>query len=786
METKPRGDRDWVRLCLIAIALTYALLAGLRTVSDLDLGWQLATGRYLVQHHQIPRLEMFSYTAQGKEWIYPPFSGALFYLLYLLGSYSTLSCFGALMCAAAVFFVTSAGGRTVAALSIVAVPVIAFRTIPRAEMFTTVFFSAVLAIIWRHHYGKPVRLWLLPLIFLLWANVHLGFISGLGLFGAAVLFEAGELLFAGRRAAALSRLKNIVPWMAACFLVTLINPWGWRIYQAIDRQNKVMQVHSAFIGEWSAVHLNTLALRQALEIRDPVSADWWLLCVAAVAVLIALWKKRFGPAIVLALGMYLSLQHIRLQALFAVLAVVIGGTLVGEFAKEFAARKYSKDENSQVISPKTNAWASSPLLAAALILVCFAFASLRIADLLTNRYYIDSAQISLFGTGPSWWYPQRAADFLKREGLPRNVFHDYNLGGYLTWQIGPEYPDFVDGRYIPFGEDLFNEQKLLAALGPDSPEWHRATDRWQFNTAIFSVARYAGLGTFALQEFCASKLWTPVYLDDVAIIFVRNSPGNAALIQRLGLRCETASIAPPKSAFGSSFRDRAERFNYLLNASSIYYFLSQDAQANSMLAQAEQIFPDDPSLHLTKAQMLASENRLDEAEREYLRVIKVRPSDSALFALARLYAGQQRYPEALQYVKQATELSLIPYDRLRSSGVIYVRMNQPQNALDAFDRAEKESPYRGKSSDVANEFNAKLAEGRANAYKEMNQMDRAISEQKLATSLTPESSSRWATLAELYGAQGQTAASLEARQKAQALLDATRDAANLSTPATNQ
>jgi hypothetical protein len=39
---------------LSAAALAYALLAGLRSVMDYDLGWQMATGRWVAQHRQIP------------------------------------------------------------------------------------------------------------------------------------------------------------------------------------------------------------------------------------------------------------------------------------------------------------------------------------------------------------------------------------------------------------------------------------------------------------------------------------------------------------------------------------------------------------------------------------------------------------------------------------------------------------------------------------------------------------------------------------------------------------
>jgi tetratricopeptide (TPR) repeat protein len=266
-----------------------------------------------------------------------------------------------------------------------------------------------------------------------------------------------------------------------------------------------------------------------------------------------------------------------------------------------------------------------------------------------------------------------------------------------------------------------------------------------------------------------------VYLDDAAIIFVRNRTENSTLLARLGKRCETATIAPADAAEGNSFRARAERFNFLMNAASIYFVLERDQDAASALAQAEQIFPEDPNLHLVKAQMLAATNRLEDAEREYLRVIESHPSDAAWFALARLYSSEHRYPEAVRCVKEAAPLSLVPNERLRSLGLLYLYMNQPQDALAAFDRAERASPYRGDSSDLGKGFDAKIAEGRARAFKQMNAMDQAVAQQKIATSLTPDDPASWSTLADLYAAQGEAADSSQARQRAQSIQDATKD-----------
>src|SRR5215472_18318703 len=76
----------------------YAFLAGLRTLTVTDLGWQLATGRWIVQHHEIPSTDVFSYTAHGQPWVYPVGSGLLFYGAYLIGGYSLLSWIQAAAC----------------------------------------------------------------------------------------------------------------------------------------------------------------------------------------------------------------------------------------------------------------------------------------------------------------------------------------------------------------------------------------------------------------------------------------------------------------------------------------------------------------------------------------------------------------------------------------------------------------------------------------------------------------------------------------------------------------
>src|SRR5262249_58736076 len=136
--------RDWLRMALIAMALVYALLAGLRTVSDPDLGWQLATGKYIVQLHEIPSTALYTYTVPGARWVYPPLGEVIFYLCFLVGGYAAISWFSALACVGTVALMTWRRGAATAALAIVAGGADwVFKGARAAPFFASVFFCTL-------------------------------------------------------------------------------------------------------------------------------------------------------------------------------------------------------------------------------------------------------------------------------------------------------------------------------------------------------------------------------------------------------------------------------------------------------------------------------------------------------------------------------------------------------------------------------------------------------------------------------------------------------------------
>lgn len=752
MDLKSPQLRRAVVITLAGLALLYALLAGLRTVSDFDLGWQMATGRWMAEHHQVPRADVFSYTARDAEWIYPPFSGLLFYLLYRLGGWAALSWLGALTCAGTAALLVRRGSGFAALLAIVAVPVLAYRTGPRAEMFTTLLFAAFLSLAWQHYREGRAPLYWLPPLMLLWVNLHLGFVAGLGVLAAYVGLEVLELPFAARRPEALARLRRAAPWLLLTPVATLLNPWGPRLYAAIVRQEGMMKGFGSFVLEWSGVRFSRFSLLQAMKWRDPESAYWWLLAAVVVAVVIALWRRRLGAAVLLAGAAWLSILHTRYHGLFACVAVIVAGSLLSE---GLAAPAWLRE------------WRLRPALRVFTAAALLVLVAVRGSDLVSNRYYLASGQTTLFGSGLSWWFPERATDFLLRERLPGNVFNDYNLGGYLTWRLGPQYPDYIDGRAVPFGAALFYHHRSLMQQAPDSPAWQQEADTRGINVILVSAARYAGLGGFPIAAFCQSRDWRLVYMDDVSVIFLRNRPENAAWLDRLSLDCRTAPLSPPATPGESASRHSAELYNFDSNAGALLYVLNRDQEALAAFDDAQAIFSGDANLHLFRGQLLQAQGRVPEAEQEYLTAVRLKPSDAGWFLLARLDVSQRRYAEAAQALANSARLSTDPYDRYRNLGQAYMVLHRPKEALAAFDRAQSTSPYKsGEASAAGAEFQAQIAEGRARAWRELNDLTRAVQFEEQALKFTPNVPARWMELAALYDAQGRPDLAAQARQRA--------------------
>jgi tetratricopeptide (TPR) repeat protein len=689
---------------LSLIAVGYAFLADLRSVTDSDLGWQLATARWIVEHHEIPSTDVFSYTAQGQPWVYPVGPGLLFYGAYLLGNYTLLSWLQAAACAGTVALLLRRGSVISAVLAILAVPMIAIRIGSRGDMFTVVLFAAFLVVLWQQHQNGRARLWLLPILMIAWVNLHLGFVAGLALLAAYVLVEVLDMVWRDRREAAADRLRSSWPWLIATCGATLVNPWGWGVFLGVFRQEPFMETWMhLWIAEWGSAQLNWTAMSMGLSLRNPDGAFYLMLLIAAVAVLVALLRRQFGAAALVSGAAVIAVRHIRFEALFGIVMVVVAGAVL---TSAFAGLP-QKIKEAGVLSIRYSTGFTIAVALFAVVLAC-----LRSADLVSDRRYLAGGdELGSFGVGLSWWFPERAAAFIERENIPGQIFNSYPLGGYLIWRLGPKYRDYIDGRTIPFAPKLIERNLKLMATPPDSSEWQREAQDRGINAIFVPLGRNNGLHLFpVLRQFCASDAWRPVYLDEVSAVFVRRTLESQGLIARLQVQCATTPL-PAVIPQGNS----TEAFNRWVNAAAILHVLGRRSEAFEATKRALAIFRDSAFVHFLRGNLLEEASNFGEAEKEYLLSVGIEPNGTTWSRLGAIYHKEDRLMEEIDAWEHASELLLYPFSESLWLGFADLAAHRPQGALQAFDKAVASLPP-GRIMPGGNAFLAEVAHGRAAAW----------------------------------------------------------------------
>ncbi|MBO0699176.1 MAG: hypothetical protein J2P46_12340, partial [Zavarzinella sp.] len=229
---------------------------------DEDTWWHLATGKYIVEHRDVPHTDPFS--RLGQEGDVPWVAYSWLHELILYGAYSAGGIGGVLayrhlldcltFVTVAWFILRGSDGlvRRLVALALTTgtlVPMVAERPWHYTIVFTTVSLHAVLEL----RAGAPARRywWLVP-VYVLWANLHIQFVLGLGVLGlglAATVIEQRRVGPQARRWAAL---------IAACGLATLANPYHARLYRVV----------------WEYA-TQTAALRIVYELAPPDFTNWW-------------------------------------------------------------------------------------------------------------------------------------------------------------------------------------------------------------------------------------------------------------------------------------------------------------------------------------------------------------------------------------------------------------------------------------------------------------------------------------------------------------------------------
>ncbi len=206
----------WLALVLF-IALCIAFLL---PVTPQDYWWYLRVGRDTLASGGVPRLDTFTFTQAGTPVDYQSWgAGVIFYLIYRLGGLSLTVLLRGILVGLAYWLVwltarRAGAGRLSAALVLfIAVLTSSNNWSMRPQLFAYPLFGLALFLLYRWQEGDKKVLWALPLISLIWVNLHGSFVMLILLTGAALVFGKGD-----RRTLAIA--------LGGVLLATLINPRG--------------------------------------------------------------------------------------------------------------------------------------------------------------------------------------------------------------------------------------------------------------------------------------------------------------------------------------------------------------------------------------------------------------------------------------------------------------------------------------------------------------------------------------------------------------------------------
>lgn len=458
-------------------------------IFDPDVWWHLRTGKWVVEQGMLPTTDPFSIYGEGHPWI-------AYSWLFEVGLYGLVRAFGE----GAVLVYTLLGVWVIILLlhrmisrrcsyfaltcGLLAVSTLAMSRLftPRPWLLSIIFFTITLEVVLLLREGKRSRwFWLLPIVYMTWANMHVQFIYGLGLLCLACaaplidrctksLHDVSPPLASGA-----GQWKPVVALTVLCTMATLLTPHHVHLYTT------VVQL-SAQTGMWE----------YALEMQAPAfrtAADWAMLVLFALALARLGWRRSWSSfeIVLLAVAGASAFRGAR-DTWFLVLAAIV----------VVVSKEPGETKSYPTTVPRSGIAAVIALVIVGVVCIT------EYRDLSPQKIRENTAEI----------YPIEAASFVEQQAYEGPLYNDFDWGGYLIWRL-PQLKVSMDGRANVHGDERI---KRAIATWAGGPHWSEDPD---LSNARLIIAK----NDMALASLLRlDRTFTEVYRDETAVVFVRAVP----------------------------------------------------------------------------------------------------------------------------------------------------------------------------------------------------------------------------------------------------------------------
>ena len=472
---------------------------------DGDVWWHIRAGEEVLHTGRVPHVDAWSIVGAGRPWTSQDWGANVILaignglgewgrtgLSFLFGAFTVLA-FWILWRAIALRLPGIGWASRIVWLSVgllLAGPVMGVRV----QVLDLLMATAVVWLLWRY-LVDPQRRWLfgLPVVTVLWANLHAGWVLVFLIGGAVLVGEAVDRLLrrepAGQPPLTWRQLAYLAVAILASGAVLALNPNGPALY-AYPLDTVRITALSRYVMEWFPADLGSIF-------------GWLLLGFVVVGVLpvfiFARHRLRTSDALILVGLTVMAWQAIR----FLLIVGPIGGAIVAVVLSPVISDSRLGQRTAAILARLARPAGGTrgtvnAALAGVLLVLGIGVAVLRTSP------PAQTAEIARV-------LPAGAVPWMDANDPGGRIFNRYEWGGYIG-EHRPQQPIFMDGRADVYGDALLQMYVGIIGLHGDPQS---TFDRYAIDYAVFPP------DTPLAGWFDASADWKRVYLDATAGIWVR-------------------------------------------------------------------------------------------------------------------------------------------------------------------------------------------------------------------------------------------------------------------------
>jgi len=533
---------------LLCFAVFISYFTTFKITGDDDVFWHLATGKYILETHQVPSTDIFGYMTQGQEWM--PFEwgwDVITYSIYSFSGYNGLSVFRTILFLIIfyIYFLILRKFKVSYNLIFISLFFLAFgiidRLSPRPHIMSYLSFVLLLLIIVQYRYINRSNyriLFYIPLIFFVWANMHMGIIAGMFLLSIYVLSEV--IIFfkpsglSSKEIPPLTKpeLARLLLIFGASVLVMFVNPNFYQTYLYAYNHTKMKML--ATINEWMSPFSDKYSDSFVSYIYKTM-----LFLGAVILYYSAKKKDLFAGLLYVGFALY-SVRAMRFTVDYVLIIFVF---LV--ISLDFIFLQVKSDKVKELVL-------KNPVLKIVLSLF-FIFLAVNVNSNDLYLKYLKYYRVTGFGIN-SEFIPTQMFNFMKENKIPdigEKIFNHFGTGGFFVWNF-PDKKNFIDSRNL--NDDIFFKYNQILSK---QAGFEQKLSEYGIDYAIYLapdlVRGPQEMEQTIISYFSRSKDWKLIFWDDKSFLFVKNIPKFQELISKY----EYKYVTPYSVVYMRNLLDRA-------------------------------------------------------------------------------------------------------------------------------------------------------------------------------------------------------------------------------------